>query len=61
MGRPQKRIANLLGHIVLGLDGAATASRLVRLLLADPLSPKAEWEDYLEKNGVNSDAGLLIK
>lgn len=38
----------------------ATA-RLVRLLLADPLGAKPEWEDYLEKYRADNEGGLLIK
>ncbi|KAL1958643.1 hypothetical protein VTO42DRAFT_3986 [Malbranchea cinnamomea] len=46
---------------VLGLGDAATAARLVRLLLADPLGPKEKWEDYLENYGCDNEHGLLIK
>ncbi|PGH16312.1 hypothetical protein AJ79_01854 [Helicocarpus griseus UAMH5409] len=46
---------------VLGLDNTATTARLVRLLLADPLSPKQEWEDYLETYRMDTSRGLLIK
>lgn len=50
--------SNVFLRLVLGLGDTATAARLVRLLLADPLGPRAEWEDYLERRG---DGGVLIK
>ncbi|WEW56015.1 hypothetical protein PRK78_001450 [Emydomyces testavorans] len=53
--RPVIRIA------VLGLDDTATAVRLVRLMLADPLSSKAEWEEHLEKCHLHYAQGLLIR
>ncbi|PGH19688.1 hypothetical protein AJ80_03843 [Polytolypa hystricis UAMH7299] len=53
--RPVVRVA------VLGLNDAATTVRLVRLLLADPLVPKDEWEEYLEKYQMDTSRGLLIK
>ncbi|KAK2807568.1 hypothetical protein FQN51_000001 [Onygenales sp. PD_10] len=46
---------------VLGLDNTATTARLVRLLLADPLGEKAEWEDYLQTYRMESSRGLLIR
>ncbi|EEH42606.1 uncharacterized protein PADG_07426 [Paracoccidioides brasiliensis Pb18] len=46
---------------VLGLDNTSTTARLVRLLLADPLSPKQEWENYLETYRMDTSRGLLIK
>ncbi|OAX83565.1 hypothetical protein ACJ72_02077 [Emergomyces africanus] len=55
MSRPVIRVA------VLDLDDTATTARLVRLLLADPLSPKQKWEDYLETHRIDPSRGLLIK
>ncbi|KAJ5182524.1 hypothetical protein N7492_000140 [Penicillium capsulatum] len=46
---------------VLGLDTADSARRLVRLLLADPLSPRENWEDLLEGLDPDSSRGLLIR
>ncbi|KAL2372660.1 hypothetical protein BDBG_01245 [Blastomyces gilchristii SLH14081] len=53
--RPVIRLA------VLALDDTTTTARLVRLLLADPLSPKQAWEDYLEKHRMDGSRSLLIK
>ncbi|PGH07278.1 hypothetical protein GX51_01822 [Blastomyces parvus] len=53
--RPVIRVA------VLALDDTATTARLVRLLLADPLSPKQHWEDYLEQHRMDGSGSLLIK
>ncbi|OJD13774.1 hypothetical protein AJ78_05802 [Emergomyces pasteurianus Ep9510] len=53
--RPVIRVA------VLDLDDTATTARLVRVLLADPLSPKQQWEDYLETHRIDTSRGLLIK
>lgn len=46
---------------VLGLNDAAAARRLVRLLLADPLNPRGEWEDILDGYDADSSQGLLIR
>lgn len=48
-------------EIVLGLDDTAVAVRLVRLILADPLSPKAEWEEHLENYHLHDAQGLIIR
>ncbi|PGH36645.1 hypothetical protein GX50_00507 [[Emmonsia] crescens] len=53
--RPVIRVA------FLDLDNTATTARLVRLLLADPLSPKQQWENYLETHRMDTSRGLLIK
>ncbi|KAG5291772.1 hypothetical protein I7I48_03670 [Histoplasma ohiense] len=53
--RPVIRVA------VLALGNTATAPRLVRLLLADPLSPKQQWEDYLDAHRMDRSGSLLIK
>lgn len=47
--------------VVLGLDTSATARKLVRLLLADPLGDAQLWEQQLE--GATPDGGesLLIR
>lgn len=47
--------------IVLGLDDTVSARRLVRLLLADPLSPREKWEDTLEGFGSDRSQGLLVR
>ncbi|RAK98917.1 uncharacterized protein BO80DRAFT_427022 [Aspergillus ibericus CBS 121593] len=46
---------------VLGLNDAAAARRLVRLLLADPLNQREIWEDALEAYGEDTERGLLIR
>ncbi|KAJ5620983.1 hypothetical protein N7510_004967 [Penicillium lagena] len=51
----------LIRVAVLGLDNAASARRLVRLLLADPLRPRESWEDILETNDADTSPGLLIR
>ncbi|KAI2401259.1 3',5'-cyclic-nucleotide phosphodiesterase (PDEase) (3':5'-CNP) [Ophidiomyces ophidiicola] len=53
--RPVVRIA------VLGLNNTATAVRLVRLLLSDPLSPRAEWEEQLDSHPQHHSQGLIIR
>ncbi|KAJ5980902.1 hypothetical protein N7481_008200 [Penicillium waksmanii] len=45
--------APLIRIAVLGLDNADSARKLVRLLLADPLGPREDWENVLE--GYESD------
>lgn len=45
---------------MLGLNGQAETRKLVRALLADPLSAEAEWEDVLEKADGDSRT-LLIR
>jgi hypothetical protein len=47
--------------LVLGLNDAASARKLVRLLLADPLSPRETWEDILDSYDADSSRGLLIR
>ncbi|KAJ9371853.1 hypothetical protein DTO282F9_3182 [Paecilomyces variotii] len=46
---------------VLGLNDAVATRRLVRLLLADPLKPREEWEDFLESYEADTSRGLLIR
>lgn len=47
--------------LVLGLDNADAARKLVRLLLADPLGPREGWEDVLEGYDSDPSRGLLIR
>lgn len=47
--------------VVLSLGDDAATRKLVRLLLADPLGPKEEWEDYLDSYDMSSSQGLLIR
>lgn len=51
----------VLYDLVLGLDNADSARKLVRLLLADPLSPRESWEDTLEGYESDPSQGLLIR
>ncbi|KAL1853749.1 hypothetical protein Plec18170_005141 [Paecilomyces lecythidis] len=46
---------------VLGLNDAVATRKLVRLLLADPLKPREEWEDFLESYEADTSRGLLIR
>lgn len=46
---------------VLGLNDATAARKLVRLLLADPLNPKEDWEDILDPYNEDTSRGLLIR
>lgn len=48
-------------RLVLGLDNADSARKLVRLLLADPLRPREDWEDLLEGFDSDPSRGLLIR
>ena len=48
-------------NLVLGLNDATSARKLVRLLLADPLSPRENWEDILDSYDADSSRGLLIR
>ncbi|KAL3458534.1 hypothetical protein BJX64DRAFT_221201 [Aspergillus heterothallicus] len=54
----------LIRVAVLGLNDVASARKLVRLLLADPLKGREDWEDMLDdvfgKNG-GLEGGLLIR
>jgi hypothetical protein len=47
--------------LVLGLDNADAARKLVRLLFADPLGPRESWEDILEDYDSDPSRGLLIR
>lgn len=47
--------------LVLGLNNATAARKLVRLLLADPLSPRGNWEDILDSYDADTSQGLLIR
>ncbi|KAK1138370.1 hypothetical protein N8T08_002674 [Aspergillus melleus] len=51
----------LIRVAVLGLDDANSARRLVRLLLADPLTPRETWEDALDAYEADTSRGLLIR
>ncbi|PLB45948.1 hypothetical protein P170DRAFT_390298 [Aspergillus steynii IBT 23096] len=51
----------LIRVAVLGLDDASSARRLVRLLLADPLNPRENWEDALDAYEADTSRGLLIR
>ncbi|KAJ5912755.1 hypothetical protein N7504_001638 [Penicillium tannophilum] len=51
----------LIRIAVLGLDNAGSARKLVRLLLADPLGPREDWEDTLEAYESDPSQGLLIR
>ncbi|KAL4952532.1 hypothetical protein BDW69DRAFT_20684 [Aspergillus filifer] len=53
----------LLRVAVLGLNDVAAARKLVRLLLADPLKGREDWEDMLDELSENGDLerGLLIR
>src|SRR2546423_5600670 len=46
---------------VLGLNVSNTARRLVRLMLADALTPEEPWEKQLLSNSENFARGLLIR
>lgn len=46
---------------VLGLNDATAARKLIRLLLADPLNPKEDWEDILDSYDEDTSRGLLIR
>lgn len=51
----------LIRIAVLGLNDATAARKLVRLLLADPLNPKEDWEDILDPYNEDTSRGLLIR
>jgi hypothetical protein len=51
----------LIRVAVLGLNDVTAARRLVRLLLADPLSPREPWEDVLDSEDADMSRGLLIR
>ncbi|KAJ5323330.1 hypothetical protein N7476_001930 [Penicillium atrosanguineum] len=53
--------APLIRVAVLGLDNADSARKLVRLLLADPLSQRESWEDVLDGYDADPSRGLLIR
>ncbi|EEQ29242.1 hypothetical protein McanMca71_006646 [Microsporum canis] len=46
---------------VLGLGGTKTAAKLVRLLLADPLGPKEDWETLLDSRSNSESGSFLIR
>lgn len=47
--------------LVLGLNDASAARKLVRLLLADPLYSRESWEDVLDDENADASQGLLIR
>lgn len=51
----------LIAILVLGLNDATAARKLVRLLLADPLTPRGSWEDILDNYDADTSQGLLIR
>ncbi|RMJ22275.1 hypothetical protein PHISP_06860 [Aspergillus sp. HF37] len=51
----------LMRVAVLGLNDAAAARKLVRLLLADPLNRRGHWEDALNSYDEDISQGLLIR
>ncbi|KAL4988731.1 hypothetical protein BDW68DRAFT_85897 [Aspergillus falconensis] len=53
----------LIRVAVLGLNDVAAARKLVRLLLADPLKEREDWEDMLDSAAENGELerGLLIR
>ncbi|KAJ5222051.1 uncharacterized protein N7469_010938 [Penicillium citrinum] len=51
----------LIRIAVLGLDNADSARKLVRLLLADPLGPREDWEDLLDGYDSDPARGVLIR
>ncbi|KAB8233177.1 hypothetical protein BDV23DRAFT_157613 [Aspergillus alliaceus] len=53
--------APIIRVAVLGLNDATAARKLVRLLLADPLSTKESWEDALDAYDSDPTQGLLIR
>ncbi|OKL64480.1 hypothetical protein UA08_00299 [Talaromyces atroroseus] len=46
---------------ILGINDVRATRRLVRLLLADPLTEKQAWEDLIESYGIEESNGLLIR
>ncbi|KAF9891243.1 hypothetical protein FE257_004807 [Aspergillus nanangensis] len=51
----------LIRVAVLGLNDATAARKLVRLLLADPLTSRGDWEDALDAYDADTSRGLLIR
>lgn len=47
--------------LVLGVDGQQGARRLVRALLADPLSPQSKWERQLLYDADQDARSLLLR
>ena len=47
--------------VVLGLNSQVSASRLARLLLADPLGNEEGWEKELEKADEANERAVLLK
>ena len=47
--------------VVLGLNSQVSASRLARLLLADPLRNEEGWEKELEKADEANERAVLLK
>ena len=47
--------------IVLSLGDQRLARRLVRLLIADPLSQEGRWERELEGEGRDDGRGILVR
>lgn len=47
--------------VVLGVNDARSTRRLVRLLLADPLTEEQSWEELIDSYGIEGSNGLLIR
>jgi hypothetical protein len=55
-------MSDLLGWwIVLGVSDAQSTRRIVRLLLADPLTEEQSWEELIDSYGIEGSNGLLIR
>lgn len=46
---------------MLGVNDARSTRRLVRLLLADPLTEEQSWEELIDSYGIEGANGLLIR
>lgn len=46
---------------MLGINDTRSTRRLVRLLLADPLTEEQSWEELIDSYGIEGSNGLLIR
>ena len=46
---------------MLGVNDTRSTRRLVRLLLADPLTEEQTWEELIDSYGIEGSNGLLIR
>ena len=48
------------GFLVLGVNGVASAAKLLKTILVDPLKPEEPWEKGLTEMAIGDGRGMLV-